>query len=189
MQIETMYFSEEKWHYENESIQNKLDVDLVLIFGATDVLEKNIHYTFFAKQYKNAQIIGASSAGNVLGAKVSDKDVVATAISLDKGYIKTSVIDFTQEDDFNVVSQNLVAKLPDEKLKSIFIISDGLSMNGTALAHNVNKIKPNTLITGGLAGDDARFEKTLVIANDHAKNNRMVAIGFSGDDLHVSSGC
>ena len=57
MQIETMYFSKEKWHYENESIQNKSDVDLVLIFGATDVLEKNIHYTFFAKQYKNAQII------------------------------------------------------------------------------------------------------------------------------------
>ena len=189
MQIETMYFNEEKWHYENESIQNKSDVDLVLIFGATDVLEKNIHYTFFAKQYKNAQIIGSSSAGNVLGAKVSDKDVVATAISLDKGYIKTSVIDFIQEDDFNIVSQNLVANLPDEKLKSIFIISDGLSMNGTVLAHNVNKIKANTLITGGLAGDDARFEKTLVIANDHAKNNRMVAIGFYGDDLHVSSGC
>ena len=189
MQIETMYFSEEKWHYENESIQNKSDVDLVLIFGATDVLEKNIHYTFFAKQYKNAQIIGASSAGNVLGAKVSDKDVVATAISLDKGYIKTSIIDFTQEDDFNSISQNLVANLPDEDLKSIFIISDGLNMNGTALAHNVNKMKPNTLITGGLAGDDARFEKTLVIANDDAKNNRVVAIGFYGSGLHVSSGC
>lgn len=108
---------------------------------------------------------------------------------MEKGYIKTSVIDFTQEDDLNIVSQNLVKGLPDEDLKSIFIISDGLNMNGTILAHNVNKIKPNALITGGLAGDDARFEKTLIIANDDAKDKRVVAIGFYGDNLHVSSGC
>lgn len=189
MQIETMYFSEERWQYESELIENKADADLVLIFGNTDILEKNIHYTFFANQYKNAQIIGSSSSGNVLGPVVSTKDVVATIISFDKGYIKTSILDFTQEDDLNMISQNLVANLPEEDLKSIFIISDGLNMNGSILAHNVNTIRPNTLITGGLAGDDARFEKTLVIANDDAKEKRIVAIGFYGSDLHVSSGC
>ena len=62
-------------------------------------------------------------------------------------------------------------------------------MNGTILAKNVNEEKPTTLITGGLAGDDARFEKTLIIANDEAKDKRVVAIGFYGENLHVSSGC
>ncbi len=189
MQVETMIFNEEKWQYESETIEDKASVDLVLLFGNTDVLQQSGHYAFFHDRYKNAQIIGSSSSGNVLGAKVSDEDVVATAINLEKGYIKTSVIDFTQEDDLNIVSQNLVKGLPDEDLKSIFIISDGLNMNGTILAHNVNKIKPNALITGGLAGDDARFEKTLIIANDDAKDKRVVAIGFYGDNLHVSSGC
>lgn len=189
MQIETMFYSENKWEYEEESIEDKKSVDLVLIFGNTDILEKGGFYTYFKEKYKNAQIVGSSSSGNILGTKVSDKEVVATAVSLDHGEIKINTVDFIPDDDLNTVSQNLVKSFPEENLKSIFIISDGLNMNGTILAHNVNKEKPNTLISGGLAGDDTRFEKTLIIANDEAKERRVVAIGFYGDKLHVSSGC
>ena len=46
MKIETLFFSEEKWQYEDEFITDKDSVDLVLLFGDTDILEKNIHYAF-----------------------------------------------------------------------------------------------------------------------------------------------
>jgi len=189
MKIESLSYSNEKWNYENESIEDKSTIDLVLLFGDTDTLSSDEHYSFFQDRYPNAQVIGSSSSGNVLGAKLNENMIVATAISLEKGYIKTSIMDFEENDDLNLISQELVSKLPDENLKSIFIISDGLNMNGTILAQNVNKIKPNTLITGGLAGDDARFEKTKIIANSEAKEKRIVAIGFYGEELHVSSGC
>lgn len=189
MKIESLSYNNEKWHYENESIEDKNTIDLVLLFGDTDTLSKNQHYSFLQKKYPKAQIIGSSSSGNVLGAKLNENEIVATAISLEKGYIKTSIMDFEDSDDLSIISQELVSKLPDEDLKSIFIISDGLNMNGTILAQNVNKMKPNTLITGGLAGDDARFEKTQIIANAEAKDKRIVAIGFYGTDLYVSSGC
>lgn len=188
MKIESMFFKN-TWEYNNETIKDKDTVDLVLLFGTTENLQKNNHYEFFKEKYKNSQIIGSSSSGNVLGAKVHEAEVVATIIKFDQGYIKTSIIDFTEKDDLNEVSQKLVEKLPEQDLKSIFIISDGLNMNGTILAKNVNKVKPTTLITGGLAGDDARFEKTLLIANSEAKERTLVAIGFYGEKLHVSSGC
>ncbi|MGB5866520.1 MAG: FIST N-terminal domain-containing protein [Arcobacteraceae bacterium] len=189
MQIESLSYDNQKWHYEDETIENKSSVELVLLFGDTDVLHKNEHYAFLQNTYPNAQVIGSSSSGNVLGAKLSNNEIIATAISLDKGFIKTSIIDFEIGDDLNIIARNLVAKFPDENLKSIFIISDGLNMNGTILAKNVNEMKPNVLITGGLAGDDARFEKTQIIVNGEVKDKRVVAIGFYGKSLHVSSGC
>jgi len=190
MKVENLTYYDNKWNFENESIDNKDDVDLVLLFGNTDYLSSDTnYYALLRKEYLNAKIIGSSSSGNVLGSKLSEHKIVATAISFDKGFIKTNIIDFENNDDLNIVTQKLVENLPDENLKSIFIISDGLNMNGTILAKNVNQIKPNVLITGGLAGDDARFEKTLIIANDEIKDKRIVAIGFYGESLHVSSGC
>ena len=81
MKIETMYFENGQWKYDNESIHDKNNVDLILVFGVTDTLQNNKDYEFFSAKYKNAQIVGSSSAGNILGAKVHESSIVATAIS------------------------------------------------------------------------------------------------------------
>ena len=47
-------------------------------------------------------------------------------------------------------------------------------------------IAKGTLITGGLCGDDARFETTLASYNETPKQGEIVAIGFYGDSLEVS---
>lgn len=189
MIIESLYYDNEKWQFENECIEIKEDVDLVMAFGDTDVFEEAEHYKYLRSLYPNAEIIGSSSSGNVLGAQISQKSIVATAINFSKSHLKVNVIDFDSNDDLEVISRELVSNLPNEDLKSIFIISDGLNMNGSTLAQGVNLEKKNILITGGLAGDDARFEKTLIMANDVPKSKRVVAIGFYGKDIHVSSGC
>jgi hypothetical protein len=43
-------------------------------------------------------------------------------------------------------------------------------------------------LTGGLAGDGARFEKTLVVANGKLRQNAVSAIGLYGDALRVGYG-
>ena len=117
MKIETMIYSDNNWQFKNETITNKSEVDLVLVFGTTDTLSQKSHCSIMKKKFPNAQIIGSSSSGNVLGSEVSKNDIVATVISLEKGYIKTSIIDFTLEDDLNTISKNLVNNLPNEDLK------------------------------------------------------------------------
>jgi len=160
-----------------------------MVFGNTDIFEDVKHYDYLHYLYPNAEIVGASSSGNVLGSKISDKSIVATAISFFKSTVKVNIVDFNENDDLEEVSKNLILNLPSENLQSIFIISDGLNMNGSTLAKGVNLEKKNILITGGLAGDGARFKKTLVMANAAPKSNRIVAIGFYGENIHVSSGC
>jgi hypothetical protein len=53
----------------------------------------------------------------------------------------------------------------------------------------MNTAKPEgTLITGGLAGDGTKFEKTFVGLNAIPSSGEIVAIGFYGDKLVLSHG-
>lgn len=189
MNLETLFFDDNRWQYHEESIHDKNEIDLVLVFGDSDVFKQSEHYDYLRSLYPNADIVGASSAGNVMGAEVSPYPLVATAVKFDNASVKVSFIDFNPEDDLKKASGELLEQLPKEGLKNIFILSDGLHVNGSELALGMNEVSPSTLITGGLAGDGSRFKHTYVVANDTPKEYRIAAIGFYGDSLSISSGC
>jgi hypothetical protein len=76
--------------------------------------------------------------------------------------------------------------LSQDKLVSVFVISEGSFINGSELVAGFNAVNPNNIpVTGGLAGDAARFEKTQVGLNTPAKEGTVVAIGFYGAGLLV----
>lgn len=52
-------------------------------------------------------------------------------------------------------------------------------------------IQTNNLIPvfGGLAGDNIKFEKTLVGLNEDASEGKVVVIGFYGNEINFSFGC
>lgn len=166
------------------------DADIVFTFGEREEFKDPESYSKLRSLYPNAHIIGCSSSGNVLNDSVSDAPMVATAVSFDSGSVKISVEDFSDKDDLKELSHRIVSKLPKEGLKHIFILSDGLSMNGSFLAEGANEAADNNIsITGGLAGDGTAFEETWVIADEAAKQNRVVAVGFYGETVSVESGC
>jgi hypothetical protein len=68
-------------------------------------------------------------------------------------------------------------------------MSDGLLINGSQLTRGINRVNKLIPVTGGLAGDGARFCETYVIANDVPAQRTIVAIGFYGDSLSIQSGC
>lgn len=189
MKIETLNYKDKQWQID-ENILEKNKTDIVLIFGNRNVIKTEESYLELKKIYPNADIVGCSSSGNILGESIVKSSLVGTAISFDKGYVKTSIKDFLFSDDPYIVSQELVEALPKENLQHIFLLSDGLNMNGSMLAKGANSLlDTNISITGGLAADGMDFEETWVVANGVARQNRMVAIGFYGESLHVSSGC
>lgn len=190
MLIETLKYVDNNWKVSSENPTLTEGADIIFTFGDREVFKRFAPYTKLRSLYPNAHIVGCTSSGNILGDSVSDAPMVATAVSLDSGTVQISVEDFSSEDDQNEVSQRVVSGLPRENLKHIFILSDGLNMNGSFLAEGANKAVDQTVsITGGLAGDGTEFEETWVIANEEAKQNRVVAIGFYGDAISVGSGC
>jgi hypothetical protein len=139
--------------------------------------------------YPQAHVVGASSSGNILGTEVSSSRMVATAVHFEKSSVVVVTADIKSEDNLEDVTQDLVKKLPSENLKHIFVLSDGLNINGSVLVRGLNKTAQGVSITGGMAGDGDRFQQTWVIADGSARQNRVAAVGFYGDALIVSSGC
>ncbi|QOR61958.1 FIST signal transduction protein [Sulfurovum sp. ST-21] len=190
MHTETLKFINGNWKIKTEGPSLSKDADIVFTFGEREEFKDPESYSKLRSLYPNAHIIGCSSSGNVLNDSVSDAPMVATAVSFDSGSVKISVEDFSDKDDLKELSHRIVSKLPKEGLKHIFILSDGLSMNGSFLAEGANEAADNNIsITGGLAGDGTAFEETWVIADEAAKQNRVVAVGFYGETVSVESGC
>jgi hypothetical protein len=76
-----------------------------------------------------------------------------------------------------------------EDLKHVLVFSEGGHMNGDHLIAGISKNLPSHIaVTGGLAGDSARFAKTQVGLNDIISENMVVALGLYGDAIDVGYG-
>lgn len=191
MKIETLVYENDQWKKESGNLEsNDYDkVNVVFVFGHTDIMENNKPYEDIKKKYPQAQVIGCSTSGNIVAAEVSDNELTATAVYFEKSSIKISSLSFNENDDVEELSKQLIEELPKDELKHIFIMSDGLLINGSQLARGINKVTKDIPVTGGMAGDGDRFEKTYVIANDSAKQRTILAVGFYGKDLNIGTGC
>lgn len=140
--------------------------------------------------FPNAVIAGVSTAGNVLDALITDQDAVATAITFDQSSVCCVSGLVTDYVDVETLGTDLGRKLMDDSLRHVLILSDGLSVNGSALARGFSDVLPEGVtITGGLAGDGTRFGATYVIAEAPAQTGMVAAIGFYGETLRAKSGC
>lgn len=160
---------------------------LVWIFGDPSLLVPE-RFQELRDQFPGAVLAGCSTAGEVHGTTVSDHSIVATAVEFDTATIETRYARIGTADQSADVGRSLAASLPTEGLRHVVVLSDGLLVNGSALARGLVGALPDSVsVTGGLAADGARFHQTRVIGRDGAEPGLITAIGFYGDSLHV--GC
>jgi hypothetical protein len=125
-----------------------------------------------------------------LGETLSDGDVVGVVCVLERSTIKIANRDIGVMDDPLMIGQNLANELKSDGLKHIFLLSDGLHVNGSRLAQGFNDVcrSLGVSVSGGLAGDGVSFAKTSIVSNGLPKENSVVAIGFYGD-IEIKTGC
>lgn len=175
---------------DGELTQNEYALaQIVFLFGDTDSIKDEKRFFELRNLFPNAKIVGCSSSGNIFNSAVTKFQIVATAICFDSASVEISSINFEDNDDIEKLSENLINNLPKENLKHIFLLSDGLLINGSQLTRGINKVNKLIPVTGGMAGDGARFSETYVIANDIPAQRTIVAVGFYGDSLSIQSGC
>jgi hypothetical protein len=165
------------------------DAQLVIYFAGKGVLNSGERFGELRSFYPSAHIIGCSTGGEIYGDEVLDGTISAAAISFKYTTLKTASVGVRDvHDSFNAgkqIARELVA--PD--LVNIFVLSDGINVNGSDLVRGLYEIVgKNIVITGGLAGDAADFRETLVGVDTVPKPNIIAAIGFYGKHLSVSYG-
>ena len=181
MKIDSLKCIDDSWQVSESQIDNKEDANIVFLFGDSDAVKSASNFEAVKAMYPNADIVGTSSSGNIQGIEISDAVIIGTAVQFEKARTEISIVDFTSADDVEQQAGAMIDQLPKENLKHVFVLSEGLLINGSDLVRGLNSKAIGFTISGGMAGDGERFETTLIIANEVARKNRAVAIGFYGD--------
>lgn len=162
------------------------DTGLVLVFADTPYFESAACYNDLRERYPAALIAGCSSSGSILDVSISDDDAVATLVRFEHARVRLARADIQPDSDQAAVAAALMAELAGEDLRHVFVLTDGLQVNGSTLARGLNRA--GIAVSGGMAGDGARFKHTWVMANAPAAMGVVAAIGFYGP-LQIRSGC
>jgi hypothetical protein len=172
---------------------------LVLVFGGTAALRDIRVMKQIRDSYPAAHIFGCSTAGEICGTEVSDDSLVATAVCFEHTQVRAAQFSLDVNPDSQQAGEFLGRALPhsvggaaagtEDKLAHVLVLSDGLNVNGSDLVRGLRKHLPeNVAVTGGLAGDGARFGETLVFRNDIPEKGAIAAVGLYGSRLKIGFG-
>jgi hypothetical protein len=190
MKLEQLHYSPSTHWEVVRSSEMLTKPNLILVFGDRILLETSEWYSHLKNTYPTACIISSSTSGEILQDEVFDNSIVATVIEFEKTSIYCKKISISDVIDSFDAGQKLIQGLPKENLKHILVFSDGHSVNGTYLVRGIESELPaDVTLTGGLAGDAARFEKTVVGMNELPSPGTIIMIGLYGDSIKVGLGC
>jgi hypothetical protein len=185
MQITTCQWTRETgWVFPPASLEAP---QFILYFGATEQLaEAAAPVQKLAEKFPPAVVCGCSTGGEILGARVSDESIVAALVHFGSTHVRAVAEPVAGPADSQNAGRLAGEKLSAPDLRHVLVLSDGLAVNGSALVAGLRAaVAPGVAITGGLAGDGKRFQKTLVGLGAELKQNQIVAVGFYGKDLVV----
>ena len=159
---------------------------LVLVFGSGELVTSQSLFDDIRSKFAHADIVTCSTAGEILHNEVYDDSAVVTAVYFEKATIKSVSVEINKNVNSFETGKSLMSLLNQDDLTSVFVISEGSFVNGSDLVAGFNELNNNYIpVTGGLAGDAARFSKTQVGLNTVAKEGTVVAIGFYGSNLAI----
>lgn len=162
---------------------------LVLVFGSSSCIGDEYILPEVRKKFPTAEIVLCSTAGEILSNTVFENTTVATALQFEHTQVKTFGLNIHDFANSYECGKALMNSVPKENLNAVFIISDGGLINGSELVNGIAEVnKENIPVTGGLAGDGDRFERTLTGLNQAAAPGNVIAIAFYGNRLKLGHG-
>ncbi|CAM4366802.1 FIST signal transduction protein [Zobellia nedashkovskayae] len=167
---------------------HNLKEPLVLVFGNRYLLEDDTLFNEVKELFPSGHIVLGSTAGEIIDDTVLQDGVSLTAIEFEKCHFSVKRKNVSEIDNELLLGQSLLNEFSKEGLKHIFLVSEGSSINGSALIEGFEGVRINNIgLSGGLCGDDDRFERTLASYNESAKEGEVIAIGFYGESLEITS--
>lgn len=170
---------------------SELDSDrtLVLLFGARSFLDRPEPIREIRKRFPRAVVLGCSTAGEILGDALYDDSIAAAAFRFRQTELVTASAPVRTTDESQSAGESIGRALQRPGLRGVFVLSDGLNVNGSALIRGLTSaLPPSVIVTGGLAGDGSRFEKTWVIQEGLPKSGVVSAVGLYGDHVRIGHG-
>ena len=161
---------------------------MVLLFGSVMRMKDRDCLNEVRRMYPHAHLLGCSTAGEICGARVFDGSLVVTAVHFEHTQLRGAKAKVDRmENSFNVGRQ-LARSLDQKGLTHVFVLSDGLKVNGSELVKGlIENLPGHVSVTGGLSADGALFNETVVLFDNDPDRDVVAALGFYGNRL--KTGC
>lgn len=162
---------------------------LVLVFGSRTFVDDDEPVQELFAAYPDASFAGCSSSGEIHGSKISDDTLSVSVAQFEQGEVATATASITSMDESEATGRQLAEEIDGNDLTGVLVLSKGLEVNGTALANGLTDyLDDSVIVTGGLAGDRDRFEKTWVLGPEGPDPDTIGVVGFYGDAIVLSHG-
>jgi hypothetical protein len=165
------------------------DQTWVIVFGGPDFIDAPEPIHEIIRAYPKAHIVGCSSSGEIFGTTINDNSLAVAVIQFQHTSLVTTTRPVQLIQESYSVGQAIAQELNRPALQGVFVLSDGLKVNGSELVRGFNAILPNSVVvTGGLAGDGDQFKRTWVIKDGSPQSGFVSAIGFYGEQIKIGHG-
>ena len=162
---------------------------LVLYFGTRQALADGARYDELRDMFPAAHILGCSTGGQINNSDVNDDEIVAAAVTFDATALRLCHETVDDPQQSQACGEAIGRALAAADLAGVFVLSDGLHVNGSALVAGITKvIGPGRSLDRrprrrrrGLPGDAGRRRL-------RAEDRTIAAIGLYGSAVRVGHG-
>ncbi len=193
MQLKTLSYTPVSGWSEPLPTQMDSAQTLILAFGASEYADTPEQIESLLVNFPEALTLGCSTSGEIFGAEVNDGSLSVAIVRFESTPMRQVEAVIEANSDSNDISEaagrSLGLALAAEDLRAVFLVSDGLHVNGSDLVKGINsQVAEHVVVTGGLAGDRERFKQTWVLSKRQLVSHRVTAIGFYGDAVRIGHG-
>jgi len=188
MKTENYQYINDKELIDFISKENFSDTSSLFIQVFTGVCEEKFIsalITLLQKELPNSKILGSTTDGEIIDAKVTQRETVLSFSEFESTTVETFITDFV-EDSFQT-GLALIHQMNNlDEAKLLITFSQGLNINGEEYVQAINESAPQLPIAGGLASDNAKFVATYVFTEKGVIKEGAVGALFFGDSLFVN---
>jgi len=165
------------------------DNTLIIMFGASNLADAPSMIHRVCQDYPGASVIGCSTVGEIMGTEIHDETLTVTIVQFAHTTVRSASVEIQDSFTSYAVGETLGQALKSPDLRGVFVLSDGLVVNGSELVQGLNAVLPeHVVVTGGLAGDGKNFQRTWVVHDGQPKSGYVTAVGLYGEAVQIGHG-
>jgi hypothetical protein len=162
---------------------------LIVAFGPSGLVDAPGALDEMLEMYPCSRVLGCSTSGEIHGNSIHDDSLTVAVARFDKVQLREASANVTAAENSFDTGESIGRQLLADDLRAVLIFSDGLLVNGSELVRGLNSILPQSVVvSGGLAGDGDRFQRTWVLDGRRLHAGRVSAVGLYGSGLKVGHG-
>jgi hypothetical protein len=189
MQLKTFRYQASAGWSEPLPVAMDSEHTLVVAFGASGFADQPEPLAELQRAFPAAVRIGCSTSGEIAGAQVHDASISVAVARFAHTTLRHALTEVSGPLDSWQAGARIARQLHAPGLRAVFVLSDGLNVNGTSLVAGITQnLTEDVSVSGGLAGDGDRFARTWVLDGARPAQQRICAVGFYGDRIRLGHG-